>query len=118
MPYEVLQYVVGRALTDPAFHAALIQAPEQALASVAMSSEERQVVLGARITSLRALANRIDRWLQSSARPASKNPSVPHTASPYDGFDEFADLGQIQVSSVALPIKLLKSAYRRRLWSC
>lgn len=110
MPYEVLQYVVGRALIDPDFQAALMRTPEEALAGVSLSKEERQVLLGAQITSPRALANRIDRWLQSPARAAGKQTFLPHPGSSYDGFEEFADVGATRAAAPPPVVQLLKSA--------
>lgn len=107
MPYEVLQYVLGRALTDPVFHTALLRSPETALAAVAMSNEERTVVMKTSFRSLQALAKRIDRWVEHAAQGS---PPPARTGSIYDGFEEFADLSSGTGVPQSPVVELLKSA--------
>lgn len=109
MPYEALQYVVGRALTDPAFHDKLLRAPAQALADVPLSEEERHLLTSRSYGSLQALAKRIDAWLSSPARPERAGGRSPVMGAAFDGFDAYADLAP-EPAVEAVPLALRRSA--------
>ncbi len=107
MPYEVLQYVVGRALIDPAFQSALLRSPSVALNGVRLSEEERQLLQRADPRSLQRLARSVDAWLDGQA--ARSAPAPQPARSLFDDLDEFADATTHELP-VEAPVTLRKSA--------
>lgn len=94
MPYELLQYVVGRALVDPSFQTALLATPEQALESLQLTEEERRVLVGdGGGDSLQKVARRVDAWVAANEHKAEARAArhAPVHRSAFDGFDEFPD---------------------------
>ncbi|GEM_PF-3307775 len=108
MPYEVLQYVVGRALTDPAFQYALLRSPSVALNGVQLSDEERRLLQRADPQSLQRLARRVDAWLDRQV--ARSGPAPQPARSLFDGLDEFADATTHSELPLEAPVTLKKSA--------
>lgn len=97
MPYEQLQYVVGRALVDPGFQDALLRTPGKALADLQLSEAERAVITGGDTSlSMQQLARRVDRYLNTKQRRQEHAAAVhqPARRSAFDGFDEFAPIAQ------------------------
>ncbi len=72
MSVQTMQQILCRGAVDRAFLAALLAAPERALAEYELSAEERAVLLSGAPRSLVDLAAAVEAWRRGEPVPAAR----------------------------------------------